>query len=303
MMHDSDNNLESCRGLCSVVIPAYNEEVSLETFLTEVIAFCEQMDWPLIIVNDGSTDRTGQVIDSHSSPLLTQITHKLNRGYGGALKSGIEAAETEYVVTMDSDGQHRLEDLLSMLDELLRVDADMVVGSRRDAAHKGSLYRRTGKALIRGIAGMLMHVPIYDLNSGLKMYRTQLAKNFIKLCPNSMAFSDIITLIFINERCRVVELPIEIAPRLGGTSTISMQTATETMLEILNIVVLFNPMRVFLPMALLLGVFGFAWGVPFVLRGEGVQTGALLGMISGLLFFLLGLLAEQLTLIRRNLIK
>lgn len=302
-MHDSDNNVESRRAICSVVIPAYNEEVSLETFLPEVIAFCEQMDWPLIIVNDGSTDRTGRVIDSHSSPLLTQITHKLNRGYGGALKSGIEAAETEYVVTMDSDGQHRLEDLLSMLGELLRVDADMVVGSRRDAAHKGSLYRRTGKALIRGVAGMLMHVPIYDLNSGLKMYRTQLAKNFIKLCPNSMAFSDIITLIFINERCRVVELPIEIAPRLSGKSTISMQTATETMLEILNIVVLFNPMRVFLPMALILGVFGFAWGVPFVLRGEGVQTGALLGMISGLLFFLLGLLAEQLTLIRRNLIK
>ena len=303
MTHDSDNDMESRRGICSVVIPAYNEEVSLEAFLPKVITFCEQLDWPLIIVNDGSTDRTGQVIESHSSPLLTQITHKLNRGYGGALKSGIESARTEYVVTIDSDGQHRLEDLVGMLDELLRVDADMVVGSRRDAAHKGSLYRRTGKALIRGIASMLMNIPIYDLNSGLKMYRTQLAKKFIKLCPNSMAFSDIIALIFINERCRVVEKPIEIGPRLGGKSTISVQTATETLMEILNIVVLFNPMRIFFPMALVLGVFGFAWGVPFVLRGEGVQTGSLLGIVSGLLFFLLGLIAEQLTLIRRNLIK
>jgi hypothetical protein len=135
------------------------------------------------------------------------------------------------------------------------------------------------------------------------MYRTQLAKKFIKLCPDSMAFSDIIALIFINERCRVVEKPIEIGPRLGGKSTISVQTATETLMEILNIVVLFNPMRIFFPMALVLGVFGFAWGVPFVLRGEGVQTGSLLGIVSGLLFFLLGLIAEQLTLIRRNLIK
>ena len=303
MMNDSDNNMDSRRGICSVVIPAYNEEDSLETFLPKVIAFCEQLDWPLIIVNDGSTDRTGQVVESHSFPLLTQITHKLNRGYGGALKSGIEATETEYVVTIDSDGQHRLDDLISMLDELLRVDADIVVGSRRNAAHKGSLYRQIGKGLIRSIAGMLMHLPIYDLNSGLKMYRTQLVKKFIKLCPNSMAFSDIITLIFINERCRVVEQPIEIGPRLGGQSTICMQTATETLLEILNIVVLFNPMRIFLPVALTLGVFGFAWGVPFVLRGEGVQTGALLGIISGLLFFLLGLLAEQLSLIRRSLIK
>lgn len=303
MTHDSDNNTASHRGVCSVVIPAYNEEVSLKTFLPEVVVFCEQLDWPLIVVNDGSTDRTGEVIESNKSQLLTQITHKVNRGYGGALKSGIEAARTEYVVTIDSDGQHRLEDLPAMLDELLRVDADMVVGSRRDAAHKGTLYRRVGKALIRGIASMLMHVPIHDLNSGLKMYRTQLAQQFIKLCPSSMAFSDIITLIFISERCRVIEKPIEIGPRLGGQSTISMQTATETLMEILNIVVLFNPMRVFLPMALALGIFGFLWGLPFVLRGEGVQTGALLGIVSGLLFFLLGLIAEQLTLIRRNMIK
>ena len=303
MMQDIDNKTESYRGVCTVVIPAYNEEVSLASFLPEVIAFCEQLDWPLIVVNDGSADRTGEVIESNRHPLLTQITHKVNRGYGGALKSGIEAATTEFVVTIDADGQHRLEDLPELLDELLRVDADMVVGSRQDAAFKGTLYRRAGKALIRGIASMLMHVRIHDLNSGLKMYRTQLAQKFIKLCPSSMAFSDIITLIFISERCRVVEKPIEIRARLGGVSTISVQTATETLLEILNIVVLFNPMRVFLPMALALGIFGFLWGLPFVLRGEGVQTGALLGIISGLLFFLLGLLAEQLTLIRRNMIK
>ena len=59
-------------------------------------------------------------------------------------------------------------------------------------------------------------------------------------------------------------------------------------------------MRVFLPMALLLGLSGVAWGLPFVLRGEGVQTGAMLGIVSGLLLFMLGLLAEQLAFVRKS---
>lgn len=303
MAHDIETGPADHKGTCSVVIPAFNEEQSLERVLPEVIAFCEQHEWPLIIVDDGSTDHTGRVIASHPSSLLTHITHKVNRGYGGALKSGIRAAETEYVVTVDADGQHRLDDLITLWDELQRVDADLVVGSRQDAMHKGSLFRRIGKALIRWVARLLMPLPIHDLNSGLKLYRTDLAKKYIQLCPDAMAFSDIITLVFINERCRVVEHPIEIGPRLGGVSTIGVQTAMETLMEIVNIVVLFNPMRVFLPMALALGIFGFIWGIPFILRGEGVQTGALLGITSGLLFFLLGLLAEQLSFLRRNSIK
>lgn len=287
-------------GACTVVIPAYNEEQALQRVLPDVITFCEGLDWPLVIVDDGSTDKTAVVINSYSSKLLSLVTHKVNRGYGGALKTGIAAATTDYVVTVDADGQHRLQDLLALLDKLHQTDADMVVGSRQDAVHKGPWSRRIGKSLIRMVARMLMPLPIYDLNSGLKLYRTELAKKFIKLCPDSMAFSDIITLVFISERCRVVEQSIEIGPRLAGTSTIGLQTAMETLMEIINIVVLFNPMRIFMPLSLVLGIFGFIWGIPFVLRGEGVQTGALLGIISGLLLFLLGLLAEQLSLLRKN---
>ena len=294
---------ESYRGLCSVIIPAFNEEDSLKEFLPDVVAYCQRLDWPVIIVNDGSRDETQQVIDSTSSPLLTSIRHKENRGYGGALKSGIKAAETEYIATIDADGQHRLADLDNMLAELLAADADMVVGSRFDAAYRGPVSRRIGKSLLRNIARLLMHVPIYDLNSGLKMYRTDFAQRYIRACPNSMAFSDIITLIFINERCRVIEVPIEVSPRLGGKSTISLQSATDTLMEVLNIVVYFNPMRIFLPLALAFGIFGVAWGIPFILRGEGVQTGALLGIMIGLVFFLLGLLAEQLSIIRKNSIR
>jgi hypothetical protein len=115
-----------------------------------------------------------------------------------------------------------------------------------------------------------------------------------------MAYSDVITLVFIGQRHRVVELPIRLRPRTGGHSTITARTALQTLMEILNIVVLFNPHRVFLPVALASLALGVGWGLPIVLRGNGVSVGAMLAIVTGIVFFLLGLLAEQISLIRRG---
>ncbi len=143
-----------------------------------------------------------------------------------------------------------------------------------------------------------MHVPIYDINSGMKVYRTSLAKQYLPLCPDNMPFSEIITLIFIYNKHYVIEHPIWIMERRSGISSVSTRTAFETVLEILHMVVLFNPLRVYLPLSIIGILAGFVWGIPFVLKGEGVSVGAMLGIVSGLIFFLLGLLAEQLSLMR-----
>ena len=129
---------------------------------------------------------------------------------------------------------------------------------------------------------------------------TLLAKKYIRLCPDHMAFSDIIAMVFISKRHLVLERPINIKPRTAGVSTISTLTAIETVKEILNIVILFNPMRVFFPIAFLSIVAALAWGIPIALKGRGVSIGAMLGFTTGILFFLLGLLAEQLSQIRKD---
>jgi hypothetical protein len=115
-----------------------------------------------------------------------------------------------------------------------------------------------------------------------------------------MPYSDIITLIFIGNRHLVLEEPIMVNERLKGESTIGIQTAFETIMEILNMIFLFNPMKIFLPVSFLTFLISCAWGIPIILLGKGVSTGALLGFISAIIFFLLGLIAEQLTLIRKN---
>jgi len=283
----------------TIIVPAYNEEESLPAFLDEIMPYCINNKFKLIIVDDGSSDNTKTILDSVTQgDWLTVFHHKVNRGYGSAIKTAIEQVDTTHLITIDADGQHDPDDVSKLFDYLKKTDADMVVGKR--ASHHDTNYRRAGKLLIRSIAKMLMPVPVTDLNSGMKIYRTDLARKYIRLCPDTMAYSDIITLVFINQKHLVLEKDILIRPRMSGSSTINTRTALDTVMEILNIVVLFNPNRVFLPLAVFFVLFGIIWGLPFLLRGEGVQAGTLLLTLTGLLFFLLGLLAEQLSLIRRS---
>lgn len=286
--------------LLSVIIPAYNEAENLKIILPPFIRLCEQNNWKIIIVNDGSRDNSKNILETFPlSDRFTVIHHKLNRGYGAAIKSGISACQTEYCITIDADGQHQFEDIEKLFTVLKSRDADMIVGSRK-GVRSASIARGIGKSIIRVIAKMLMTVPVHDINSGMKIYRTTLAKNYLRLAPDTMSYSDIITLIFISNRHLVLEEPITITPRLKGKSTIGIQTAFQTVMEIINIVTLFNPMKIFLPVSILCIVLTLAWGIPLIILHKVVSTGTVLGFVSGLIFFLLGLIAEQLSLLRRN---
>ncbi len=148
-----------------------------------------------------------------------------------------------------------------------------------------------------------MPLPIHDLNSGIKLYKTGIARRYLKLCPNGMAYSDVIALTFISERHLVIEQTVQIREREGGTSTVGTKTAFETLLEIVNIVVLFNPMKVFLPLAVFFLLAGLCWGLPIVLAGKGISVGSMLGIFLGVLLFFLGLVAEQISSLRKQLVE
>ena len=282
----------------TIVIPVYNEAENLPSFAPALIEFCRARGWRVIFVNDGSRDQTRQILDEFvSSPDVCVIHHKVNRGYGGALKTGISHVTTPFLLTMDGDGQHTLQDAEAVFQFALEQDADLLVGKRNDQ-RSSNLYRRLGKFLIRSFTKILIPLPVTDLNSGFKLYRTELAKRYMVVCPDSMAFSDVITLVFLNEHNLVMEYPIHISPRKVGHSTINTFTAFETVIQVLNIAMMFNPLKVFLPLSLFCFLAGLGWGIPIVLLGRGVSVGAMLAIVTGLLFFVLGLIASQLSAIR-----
>jgi len=284
----------------SVIIPAYNEEDALRIELPLVVKFCNEQGYELIVVNDGSKDATIDVCSAfEKEPCFTLVSHKVNKGYGAAIKSGIRNAQTDLVITIDADGQHTLEDVVRLHTKLEETYADMVVGSR-NGQRSASFYRGLGKKLIRMTAKFLVEVPIKDLNSGMKIYRTDLAKKYIKFCPDSMPYSDIIGLVFVHLRHRVVEEPITIKQRIAGTSTISTMTAIETVRELMNMIMLINPLKIFFTLFWIMLVVSLGWGAPFLLKGRGLSVGTLLGVLSSFIVLLNGFIAEQISRIRKS---
>ncbi|HEY6072474.1 MAG TPA: glycosyltransferase family 2 protein [Anaerolineales bacterium] len=285
----------------TIVIPVYNEAESLPRILPELLQEAERENWQVVLVNDGSMDESAQILLGHQTgPNVKVIQHKVNKGYGGALKTGIESAQTSYVLTMDADGQHSLSDIRGIHQFALAQDADMVIGAR-DHPQRKDAYRELGKWLIRGFTRMMVPLHIRDLNSGFKLYRTEIVQQYLDLCPDTMAFSDVITLLFLHQKHLVLEFPIQANERLAGSSSINTHTALQTVIEILNLVMLVNPLRIFLPLSLVCIAAGLIWGIPIALLGRGVSVGSMLAIVLGALFFFLGLLASQLSSIRLHL--
>ena len=285
----------------TVVVPIYNEAASLPHFLPGLMKVCRTNHWQVIFVNDGSKDASAQILSGIEGKPFTKIFHhKLNKGYGGALKTGLSAATSRYVMTLDADGQHDIADIELLLDFAQKNNADMVVGTRSNIKHT-SPYREFGKWIIRRFTSILVPLPVRDLNSGFKLYQTRLVQQYLPLCPDSMAFSDVITLLFLNQRHLVLEHPIHVKQRTTGSSSISTQTAFQTLIEILSLVMLVNPLRIFLPLSIICVSVGLLWGIPIMLAGRGVSVGSMLAIVLGALFFFLGLIANQLSSIRLHL--
>jgi len=279
----------------TIIIPAYNEGEVLGRVLEEFgrPPGCREV----IVVDDGSTDRTAEVARAHGARVVVQ---PYNKGYGAALKAGIEAAETEIVITCDGDGQHRLEDVLRVAAEAGRYD--MVVGMRGRDSRKDWL-RAPGKAILGFFANILTHRRIPDLNSGLRSFRRSVILRYLHLMPPGFSFSTTSTIAMYRMGYSVHYVPIRVEQRVGRRSTVRFfEDGFRTFMLIVNLTVLFNPMRVFLPLA---GLFLLGSLVYFILYCVTVRVHVTASMVllfvTGVVTFCLGIICEQVSAIRREL--
>jgi glycosyltransferase involved in cell wall biosynthesis len=280
----------------TVVIPAYNEESQIASVLQEVRTKTGSLVSEVIVVDDGSVDQTATVATNHGAKV---VRLKRNCGYGAAIKAGIANASSDYIVTFDGDGQHDPGDIIKLYQR--RNDADLIIGQRSSLIHLG-IWRMPGRWLLKTIAEYLSGQKIPDLNSGMKQGRKEDLVRFAALCPDGMSFSDVLALIYISAHRRVGFVPINIRTRKSGKSAIRFSTGFETVLSILNIMMLFDPLRIFLPVATAFFSLGVLWGIPFALLGRGLSVGALLLILVGVLTFFFGMVSEQLAQVRKQLI-
>jgi glycosyltransferase involved in cell wall biosynthesis len=281
-------------GGITVVIPAHNEEGAIGAVLSALRGVTHAALREVIVVDDGSSDRTGEIAEASGVRVIRQPS---NRGYGAALKAGIRAARSEYVLTMDADGQHRIEDVLKLCDAVSgEGSADCVIGHRTKLVHS-PLWRMPGKWFLTHLARVLTRKEIRDLNSGLRVMRRDVIMRYMHLCPAGFSFSTTSTFALASRGYRVEFVPIRVERRVGKSS-VSVATGFQTILLILRLASLFNPLRVFLPLALLFIMGGAIWTLPYLMQGEGVTVAAMLSMLTGVTLFGMGLICDQVAQLR-----
>ena len=279
----------------SYVIPAYNAESTIGDVIEELRPFAGERA-EIIVVNDGSTDRTAEVLEAYKNQGIRVLQHVRNRGYGAALKTGIRAAEHEIVITLDSDGQHNPADLPSFFQAI--DQCDMVAGARQSLIHS-QLWRMPGKWFIGWLANTLTGRKIPDLNCGLRAFKKEVAQRYLHLCPDGFSISTTMTLALLSRGYAVDFVPVNVRERQGDEkSKVSVVTGLKTILLVLRLMTLFNPLRIFVPASALSILAGIVWGVPFLLDGSGLTIGSMLLILLGTLLFFFGLIADQISALR-----
>lgn len=244
------------------------------------------VDYEYVVVDDGSTDGSGELPSREG---LTVVRHEFNRGYGAALKSGIRAAHTDWILIIDADGTYpvnRIPDLVREGDQ-----ADMVVGARLGANVSHSIVRRAAKWPIHKLADYLVNRHIPDLNSGLRLFKKELAMRYMRLFPDGFSFTSTITLALMADGWRVRYITIDYYKREGKSKVKPIKDAINYFTLVMRMILFFNPLKIFLPLSFALFVATLAsFAYDIYLRNLNEHTLVLL--IGFLQMTLLGFLAD-----------
>ncbi|MFN7917106.1 MAG: glycosyltransferase family 2 protein [Vicinamibacterales bacterium] len=272
----------------AIVLPAFNEALGITDTLASVrevlSAFTGTSE--IVVVDDGSTDDTAAKAAACG---VKVVSHGWNRGYGAALKTGIMATTAPAIMIMDADSTYPPDAIPRLYNRL--DGADMVVGSRLLSSDGVAWIRRPGKWILNNFASFLVGRRIPDLNSGQRVMRRETLLRYMHLCPSGFSFTSTITLAMVAQGHNVVYEPIDYAKR-AGKSKIRASHFASFILLVVRAIVLFNPLKVFLPV----GAVAFLAGVAKLIEDiylQNLSETAVMAFLSAINIWAVGLLADM----------
>lgn len=282
----------------TIVLPCYNEDAHV---LLEVKRICAAMDgagysYELLAVDDASTDQTLQMLlaAEEEFPSLKVVAFRRNGGAGTVRRIGTQMARGEIVVWTDADMTYpneRIPELVALLDTDSSID--QVVGARTSEEGTHKLLRVPAKWLIRKIAERLVNQRIPDLNSGLRAMRREVALPYLRLLPPGFSCVTTITLAFLSNQHDLAYVPIDYGKRSGVSKFRFVKDAYRYILQVLRMVMYFNPLKVLMPPALWLVGIGFGKAIyDMVMHPVRIAGDTVLIFLSGLIIGSLALLAD-----------
>ena len=284
----------------SLVIPVFEEETAMPNLLSAIQEALAPLDrtYEVIVVDDGSADSTLSVLEGLLSqyPRTLRIGHHLkNRGNGAALRTGIRMARGDIVVTMDADGQHDPVDILELIGNI--PPFDIVIAARTDT-YGGSWYRNLANTFYNRFASWLTRAEIKDLTSGYRAFRRKAVLHFLPLFPEGFSAPTTTTMAFLKAGYNVKFISINVGQRTSGKSKINLwRDGTRFFMIILRMIMLYDPMRIFLPLGVILLLLGFTAWVLGILYADRLvfPNSAIFMLLTALIVWLLGLISAQIS--------
>jgi len=273
----------------SIILPAKNEAEGLRRTLPALRAAYPHAE--IIVVNDGSTDNTGEIAGQLG---VNVLTNPYSMGNGAAIKRGARAATGKILIFMDADGQHSADHIAQLLSKM-EEGYDMVVGAR-DSDGQASFHRGLANAFYNKLASHMTGHKISDLTSGFRAARAERFREFLHLLPNGFSYPTTSTMAFFRSAYPVAYVPIPVAKRVGNGSHIRpIKDGLRFLLIIFKIATLYSPMKLFTPVASLflataLGYYGYTYTTQH--RFTNMST---LLFSAAVIIFLIGLISEQIT--------
>lgn len=283
----------------TIVLPCYNEQ---DHVIDEVERITKAMDssgytYELVAVDDCSTDQTLARLQQAAPrfPHLRIRAFHRNGGSGTVRRIGTQEAKGEIVVWTDADMTYpneRIPELVQILEKDRTVD--QVVGARTTEEGSHKILRVPAKWVIRKVAEKLAGQKIPDLNSGLRAFRKSVAKPYLRLLPPGFSCVTTITLSFLSNQHDIYYLPIDYAKRAGTSKFSFVSDAYRYILQVLRMIMYFNPLKVLMPPALWLVAIGFVKGIYDCVTHRGIYltSNTIVIFLSGLLIGSVALLAD-----------
>lgn len=282
----------------TVVLPCYNEREHVVAELERITKVLDdsEFSYELLVIDDHSTDDTLTVLTDALPrfPRMRLMPFSRNGGSGTARRIGSGEASGVIVVWTDADMTYpneRIPEFVRYLRD--NPGVDQVVGARTSEQGTHKLLRVPAKWMIRKVAETLVSTKIPDLNSGLRAFRREVALPYLKLLPPGFSCVTTITLSFLSNQHTVDYLPIDYAKRAGVSKFHFVSDARRYILQVLRMIMYFNPLRILMPPALLLFAIGVVKGiVDLFVHDFRLTANSVLLVITGLLIGSVGLLAD-----------
>lgn len=245
--HDSAGTALNQKTTLSIVIPAWNEQDGIADILDRVLAIQSDLppagvtDLEVIIVDDGSTDQTAEVISQYSEVRL--IRHHVNRGYGAALKTGFNQAKGQLVGFLDADGTYPPEFFPTLCKSAL-AGAELVIGSRMAGAESQMpVVRRIGNFFFANLVSLVGNHRVSDSASGMRVFHRSILERLYPL-PDGLNLTPVMSTRAIHEQIKMVEIPIPYHERAGRSKLSIVRDGTRFFNSIVWTTMTYNPVRI-----------------------------------------------------------